>query len=121
MSKRFSSILDKTAMTLSGLCLLHCLAGSLLLAVFAVSGGLLSHEVHFIGLALALPLAAVALWRGLLIHGRVAVALLGAVGIGLMAASLLPGHGASGEIWLSMIGVSVLGAAHWWNLRAVRH
>ena len=120
MSRRFSSLLDKSAMTLSGLCLVHCLAGTLLLTLFAVSSGWLGHGVHIVGLALALPLAAVALLRGVMAHGRTGVAWLGAAGIGLMAASLFIAHGGAGEILLSVIGVTMLGAAHLWNLRAGR-
>ncbi len=119
MAQRFSSLLDKSAMTLSALCLVHCLAGSLLLTLFAASGDLLGHNVHFVGLLLALPLAAVALWRGVAIHHRIGIALLGAVGIALMAASLLVGHGGS-EIALSVTGVILLGTAHLLNLRACR-
>ena len=107
-------------MTLSGLCLVHCLAGSLLLTVFAVSGDWLGHNVHAAGLLLALPLATAALWRGVLTHGRTGVAVLGAIGIGLMAASLLLGHGGAGEVALSVAGVSLLASAHFWNLRASR-
>lgn len=120
MPQRFSSLLDKSAMTLSGLCLVHCLAGSLLLTVFAASSGWMGHNVHLVGLMLALPLAAVALWRGVRIHGRFAIAALGAVGIALMATSLLLGHGQAGEIALSVAGVSMLAIAHMWNLRASR-
>ncbi len=120
MPARISSLLDKSAMTLSGLCLVHCLAGSLVLTVFAVSGAWLGHDVHLIGLMLALPLAAIALWRGIAVHGRIGVAVLGALGIALMAASLLIRHGAAGEIALSVTGVALLGAAHLWNLRACR-
>jgi MerC mercury resistance protein len=120
MAQRFSSFLDKSAMTLSGLCLVHCLAGTLLLTVFAASSEWLSHNVHLVGLAIALPLAAVALWRGVAVHGRIGVAVLGAFGIALMAASLFIGHGASGEIALSVAGVILLGLAHYWNLRASR-
>jgi hypothetical protein len=120
MSVRFSSFLDKSAMTLSGLCLVHCLAGTLVLTMFAASSEFLSHNVHVVGLALALPLAAVALWRGVAVHGRIGVAVLGAAGIGLMAASLFIPHGGSGEVLLSVVGVSLLAAAHLWNLRASR-
>ncbi len=120
MSQRSSSFLDKSAMTLSGLCLVHCLAGTLLLTLFAASSEWFSHNVHLFGLALALPLAAVALARGVAMHGRIGVALLGVAGIGLMATSLFIGHGGSGEILLSVAGVAMLGAAHFWNLRASR-
>ena len=120
MPARFSTFLDKSAITLSGLCLVHCLAGSLLLTVFAASGGWLGHNVHLVGLMLALPLAAIALWRGVRVHGRWGVAVLGAGGIILMATSLMITHGGPGEIALSVAGVIMLAAAHLWNLRAAR-
>lgn len=120
MARRFNSFLDKSAMTLSGLCLVHCLAGSLLLTLFAASGDWLGHDVHFIGLMLALPLAAFALWRGVQVHGRIGVAVLGALGIGLMATSVFAGHGGITEFALSVTGVILLGLAHLWNLRAAR-
>ncbi len=120
MPGRFSSFLDKSAMTLSGLCLVHCLAGTLLLTMFAASSEWFSHNVHLVGLAIALPLAAVALWRGVIVHGRIGVAVLGALGIALMTISLFIGHGGSGEVALSVIGVILLGLAHFWNLRASR-
>ncbi|WP_426165244.1 MerC domain-containing protein [Sandarakinorhabdus sp. DWP1-3-1] len=120
MARRFSALLDKSAMTLSALCIVHCLAGSLLLTLFAASSGFLGHDVHLVGLLLALPLAGIALWRGVMIHHRLAIALLGATGIAMMAASLVVGHGGIGEIMLSILGVGLLGGAHLWNLRASR-
>lgn len=107
-------------MTLSGLCLLHCLASTLVLTAFAAGGAWMNHDVHAIGLLIALPLGAVALWRGVATHGRVGVAVLGMAGLAMMAASLLVGHGSSAETVFSMVGVAVLGMAHWWNLRATR-
>ena len=85
--------LDLSAITLSGLCILHCLAGSLLLAAAAAGADWLGHDAHVWGLALALPLAALALGRGLRRHGRVPVAIIGAGGLLLMAGSLFAGHG----------------------------
>jgi hypothetical protein len=120
MPSRFSALLDKSALTLSGLCLVHCLVGSLLLTVFAVSSDFLGHGIHVIGLLLALPLALVALWRGVRLHGRLGVAVLGVVGIALMALSLVVSHGDAVEVIISVVGVSLLAAAHLWNLRAAR-
>lgn len=120
MPQRFSSLLDKSALTLSGLCLVHCLAGTLILTVFAASGDWLGHNVHLVGLLLALPMAAIALWRGVRLHGRIGVAVLGTLGIALMATSLVISHGDIAEVVLSVIGVSLLAAAHFWNLRASR-
>ncbi len=116
MASPTASWLDRSALTLSGLCLVHCLAGSVLLAVASVGGGFFSHRVHAVGLALALPLAVFALWRGVQLHGRCAILVLGSGGVGLMAASLAVGHGGS-ETLLSITGVTLLAAAHLLNLR----
>lgn len=113
--------IDRVALGLSGLCVAHCLAGALLVAVLAAGGGLAGHAVHAVGLAVALPLAAFALWRGVRRHRRPAVLLLGVAGLGLMAASLGLGHGGAGEIALSVLGVTLLGAAHLLNLRWSGH
>jgi hypothetical protein len=117
MAQHSHNWIDRSAMSLSGLCLVHCLAGAVLLSALSISGGLLSHQVHAWGLGLALPLAAFGLWRGVARHGRMAVALLGAAGLALMAASLLVAHGTIAEIAASVIGVLMLGTAHWLNLR----
>lgn len=109
--------LDRTAVSLSGLCLVHCLIGTLVLSAAAVTGGLWSHDVHAIGFALAVPLAAVALSRGVLRHRRFEVAGLGAAGLGLMLGSLTAAHGSPSELAVSMAGVALLGLAHYLNLR----
>jgi hypothetical protein len=120
VNRPHSPLLDRLAILLSGLCLLHCLLGALLLSGLVVAGGMLSHDVHVVGLALALPLAAVALWRGVRVHGRLGVLLTGACGILLMAASVFAVHAGDLEMALSVSGVVVLALAHVWNLRAVR-
>lgn len=112
-----SAWLDRSALGLSSLCLAHCLAGSLLIAAASSLGGLWSHEVHAAGLALAVPLAAVALWRGARQHGRLAVLLPAAAGIMLMGAAVILGHGTTSEIGTTVCGVLLLAAAHLLNLR----
>jgi hypothetical protein len=37
-----------------------------------------------------------------------------------MATSLFIAHGGRGEVLVSVMGVSLLGLAHFWNMRAVR-
>jgi hypothetical protein len=120
MSQRPSRLLDRIAIGLSGLCLLHCMAGFVLLSAFAVTGDWLDHRVHVVGLALAAPLAAVALWRGFRQHGRLPIGMLGMIGLMVMVASLIVTHGGAVEIMVSMAGVSLLALAHWQNLRALR-
>ena len=110
--------IDRSALGLSGLCLVHCLAGSLLLAVLSASGGFIwSHNVHMVGLAIAIPLAGVGLWRGVQRHGRWLVPAIGGLGNGLMAGALFAAHGALAEIFYTVLGVSLLGGAHLLNLR----
>lgn len=115
-----SSLLDRLAIGLSGLCLLHCMAGFVLLTLFALTGDWLDHRVHVVGLALAMPLAAVALWRGWRRHGQATIAMLGLLGLLVMVASLLVAHGDVLEMLVSMAGVSMLAIAHWRNLKALR-
>lgn len=109
--------IDRSALGLSGLCLVHCLAGSLLFALMSIGGGLWSHNVHMVGLAMALPLAAVGLWRGVQLHGRWLVAAVGGLGIGLMAGALFAAHGAAAEVFYTVLGALMLGGAHLLNLR----
>ena len=120
MNRPHSPLLDRLAIFLSGLCLVHCLLGALLLSGMAIAGGALDHDVHVVGLALALPLAAVAIWRGLRVHGNLGVLIMGVGGIGLMGASVFAVHAGGLEMALSVGGVIVLALAHFWNLRAVR-
>ena len=120
MPPRPASLLDRLAIGLSGLCLLHCMAGFVLLSLFALTGDWLDHRVHVVGLLLAMPLAAVALWRGWRRHGQVAIGMLGLVGLLVMTASLVVEHGDLAEMLVSMAGVSLLALAHWRNLKALR-
>ena len=109
--------IDRSAMGLSGLCVVHCLAGSVLFAALSATGGLWNHQVHAIGLAVALPLAIIALVRGIIYHRRYVVGVLGGAGLALMAASLFLVHGGWPEIAASLTGVLLLGTAHLLNLR----
>lgn len=109
--------IDKSAVSLSGLCLVHCLAGSLLLILASSAGGLFNHWIHAIGLMIAMPLAAVGLWRGWRRHRRGGIVALGGLGLALMAAGLVVGHGNMAEIVLTVAGVTLLGGAHLFNLR----
>ena len=114
-----ASWIDRAAMGLSALCLVHCIGGTLLLAVLSSTGGLLfSHQIHAVGLALALPLAAFALYRGVRAHGRWLVAALGIAGLAAMAGALAEPHGQPSEIILTVCGVVLLASAHLTNLRS---
>lgn len=112
----FSSYrLDRTAITLSGLCLVHCLATAVALGLLASAGGLLGAAwIHEFGLTLAMLLGAVALGRGVLEHGFMMPSAVGGLGLGVMAGALTMPHDGS-EALFTILGVSVLALGHQLN------
>lgn len=109
--------LDGFGVFLSGLCAVHCLLGLVLVPVIGLGGGvLLSPRIHEAGLALAIAVGLVTLGLSALRHGRLQPALIGAMGIALMALALGVGHGGR-EAVLTVIGVTLVAYAHWQNLR----
>lgn len=118
---RQSVWIDQLAISLSGLCLVHCLLGAVLIVILsAASSFAFSHEIHSIGLLLAAPLAAVGLWRGVKVHGCWQVATLGALGLLLMTVGVFASHGHAAEVSLTMSGVTLLAGAHLYNIRTLR-
>lgn len=112
-----NSWLDRAAIGLSGVCLVHCIATSVVLTVLASAGGLLFNPlIHEVGLALAICLAAVALGRGWLRHRGVAPALVGLCGLCLMGSALVVRHGL-GETALTIVGVGLVALGHHLNRR----
>ena len=111
--------IDRLAMGLSGLCLVHCLASAVFFAVLASAGGLLLHPIfHEVGLVLAIGLGALALGRGIFDHGFMMPSAIGGLGLGVMAGALtLPHNG--GEALYTIIGVAILALGHDLNRRAV--
>ena len=122
-SKR--STLDKVAVVLSGICLLHCLALPILLTAGAVSSSLVMDEeiFHFGMLAVILPVSAVALSIGCRQHKDMTTMVLGAVGLAILTVTAFFGHdlfGVTGERYATSIGGIVLAAAHIQNYRVCR-
>lgn len=110
--------LDRWAIGLSGLCLVHCLTSVLLVTFLASAGGaLLSHGFHEIGLGIAILIGLVALVRGSLEHGYTLPAAIGGLGLGVMAGALTFGdHGT--EVIFTLFGVGMLALGHDLNRRA---
>ena len=80
--------MDRLAIGLGGLCLVHCLASAVFVAMLASAGGLLLHPaVHEVGLMLAIALGVIALGRGVLSHGFMMPSAVGG-SLGVMAGSL---------------------------------
>ena len=104
--------LDRIAMSLSGLCLVHCVATAVLLALLSAAGGFLgSPVIHEVGLTLAMVMGAIALGRGIIEHGYGMPSAVGGLGLGVMAGALtLPHDGI--EALYTMIGVGILALGH---------
>ncbi|HEY9554569.1 MerC domain-containing protein [Allosphingosinicella sp.] len=110
--------LDRLAIGLSGLCLVHCLASAVLVAVLASAAGLLvSPVIHEVGLVLAIALGLVALGRGVVEHGYMMPAAVGGMGLGVMAGALTLPHSGL-EIVYTLFGVTILALGHDLNRRA---
>ena len=104
--------LDRMAIGLSGLCLVHCLATTMFLAVVATAGGALGAEwIHEVGLVLAMIMGAVALGRGIFEHGYLLPSSVGGLGLGVMAGALTLPHDGSEAVY-TMMGVVILALGH---------
>jgi hypothetical protein len=117
MAKAIAQIqlLDRVAIGLSGLCLVHCLGTSVALAILASAGGILGSEwIHEVGLSLAMVLGAVALGRGITEHGFMMPSAVGALGLGVMAGALRLPHDGT-EAAFTIVGVAILALGHQLN------
>ena len=104
--------LDRMAIGLSGLCLVHCVATSVLLAALASAGGILGADwIHEVGLSLAMIMGAVALGRGIWEHGYTMPSAVGGLGLGVMAGALTLPHNGT-EALYTMVGVGILALGH---------
>ena len=111
--------MDRLAIGLSGLCLVHCLASAVFFAMLASAGGILLHPVvHEVGLAIAIALGVIALGRGIFEHGFMMPSAIGGLGLGVMAGSLVVGHEDGGTLY-SILGVLIVALGHDLNRRAV--
>jgi hypothetical protein len=110
--------LDRIAMGISGLCLVHCIGTALLVGLLASASGFLGRPIiHEVGLSLAMAIGAFALGRGFLDHGFMLPAALGALGLGVMAGALTLPEGGHEAIY-TMSGVMIVALGHRLNIIA---
>ena len=117
--------LDRIAVVLSGICMLHCLALPLLLTVFPIMNvTILSEEVfHLLMLVVILPVSVVALTIGCRQHKDTLTVVLGAIGLGILTVTAFAGHdifGLTGERLVTSLGGLILAGAHIQNYRCCR-
>ncbi len=120
ISSTRNGAIDRLAIGLSGLCVVHCVASAVFAVMLASAGGLLLDPVvHEIGLVLALMLGVLGLGRGIGQHGFMMPAAIGSLGLGIMAGALSLGHESSGSTLYAVLGVLILALGHDLNRRAV--
>lgn len=110
--------LDGTAVALSGLCLVHCLALPLILAVLPFISSLEAGHLHAQMLVVVLPLSIVALSIGLRRHGDFRVIAAGLTGMLLLTIGGTIAHdqyGLLADRLLTMGGALTLAIAHFYN------
>ncbi|KKI17442.1 MULTISPECIES: MerC domain-containing protein [Sphingomonas] len=115
--------LDRLAIIVSGLCVVHCIASAVLIAMLSAVGGMMVDPIfHEVGLMLAIVLGAIGLGRGALQHGNLWPIGVGSLGLGIMAGALSLPHDAglvhTGEAFWTIVGVALLALGHDLNRRA---
>jgi hypothetical protein len=111
---------DGLGLGIAGLCLVHCIATTILLTIVASVGGvLLNPIIHEIGLLFAIIFGIIALGKGFRDHRVLLPTVVGSVGIAMMGGALMLPHGGAEILW-TIFGVSVLSIGHVLNFRASR-
>lgn len=110
--------IDRIAMGLSGLCVVHCVATAVLLGlVSAVGPALGAPWIHEVGLTLAMILGSIALVRGVLEHGFMMPSAVGGLGLGVMAGALTLPHDGREAVY-TVVGVMIVALGHRLNVLA---
>ena len=120
-----SRYLDRIAITLSTICIVHCLAMPLVIAVLPIAALTAGNDGHFHALMLWLvvPTSAIGFALGYRVHAKAGVVLTGVVAVAILAIVALWGHAAwdtSTEVAVNVAASVLLASAHWRNFREVR-
>ena len=119
-------IMDRLAISLSFLCVAHCLLLPFAVLVLPILGAsfLEVEAFHYWLLFLVVPTSVFSLWLGCRKHGRLDILTNGIFGVSLLLLIVLLGVDQLGEIGESMstvAGAAIIALAHLRNLRACNH
>ena len=123
-SSKTTSLLDHAAVALSGLCLLHCLALPMLIAMLPFLGQFGASHFHIQMLIAVVPVSIIAFALGFRRHHSRSVVAWGGVGVLLLMVGGTIAHGSYGIVadrLLTICGALILAAAHYFNNRFSRH
>jgi uncharacterized membrane protein (Fun14 family) len=121
-----SKYFDRVAITLSTICIVHCLAIPVVVAtlpVVALTWGLDDAHFHTFMLWFVVPTSVLGFAFGYHAHRGAIIVLLGAVAIAVLAFVALRAHGVWTPFQETSVNVAaslLLAVAHWRNFRAVR-
>jgi len=119
-----SDMLDKAAVTLSGLCLLHCLLLPVIITVLPFFGQFSERHLHAEMLVIVLPISLIALTIGFRRHADKRVVGWGIAGLLLLIVGATLAHNLYGIVadrMLTITGSVILAVAHYRNSRLSRN
>jgi len=122
-SSRRRVLLDKIAVGLSGLCLLHCLALPFVIAFVPFLGQLEDDHLHTELLLFVIPVSVIALTVGYRRHGQINVLFWGAAGLAILTIGALVVHDLYGLIAdrvMTVAGSVILAFTHYRNFRLAK-
>jgi hypothetical protein len=123
-SSRPSDVLDRVAIALSGLCLLHCAALPLAIAILPLFAQFSDHHLHAQMLVLIIPITVIGLALGFRRHGQAGILVAGAASLFVVAIGGTIAHDQYSIIAdrvLTIAGSLGLAVTHYRNFRLSRH
>ncbi len=117
-----TGLLDKTAISISALCVMHCLlvpVALILIPAFSVLP-LADEKFHQLLIVLVLPVSVVALWMGCNKHRHWPVLVWGVAGLTVLVLTAAFGHDLLGEVFekvATVVGALLLAIGHVQNYR----
>ena len=119
-----TSFWDKAAVILSGLCLVHCLALPVLVAVVPFVSELGGDHLHAELLLVVIPISVLAFTIGYRRHRSLKVVGFGVLGMAVLALGGTYVHnryGIAADRAMTVTGSAILAIAHFFNSRRARH
>lgn len=120
----FSRHFDRIAIALSAICIVHCLAIPLVVAILPIAAlGFGGGHFHGVMLWLVVPVSVLGFVLGYRVHRRADVVSIGVGAVALLAVAGVYGHEqwpALAEAGVSVVASLILAGAHWVNFREVR-